>query len=104
MSRASASGISFSDSSIFLAYSSSNIGLQFVNMPAGEEALALKKKGNEAFSKHEWLNAVDFYTKAIESYDSDPVFFSNRCQVGQMLTGKCSRPGCSYDNYRRTSS
>ncbi|MDI1491744.1 MAG: Palmitoyl-protein thioesterase 1 [Ramalina farinacea] len=28
-------------------------------MPAPEEALAFKKRGNEAFSKHEWLNAVD---------------------------------------------
>ena len=51
-------------------------------MPAPEEAIALKKKGNNAFSNHEWLNAIDFYTQAIELYGSDPIFYSNRCQVG----------------------
>ena len=53
-------------------------------MPAPEEALAFKKRGNEAFSKHEWLNAVDAYSKAIEVYSSDPVFYCNRCQVSQV--------------------
>ena len=50
-------------------------------MSAPDEAVALKKKGNEAFAKHEWLNAIDFYTKAIASYSQDPVFYCNRCQV-----------------------
>ena len=50
-------------------------------MPASDEALAWKQKGNQAFQKHEWLNAIDFYTKAIDAYDSDPVFYCNRCQV-----------------------
>ena len=54
-------------------------------MPATEEALALKKKGNEAFSKHEWINAIDLYSKAIDSYDSDPIFYSNRCQVSAQI-------------------
>jgi len=50
-------------------------------MPATEEALALKQKGNKAFSSHEWINAIDFYTQAIDSYDSDPSFYCNRAQV-----------------------
>ena len=53
-------------------------------MPALEEALAFKKRGNEAFAKHEWLNAIDFYSKAIESYSDDPTFFCNRCQVNNL--------------------
>lgn len=53
-------------------------------MPASEEALTFKKRGNEAFAKHEWLNAIDFYTQAIESYSDDPTFFCNRCQVNTL--------------------
>ena len=56
------------------------------NMATPEEAVALKKKGNEFFSKHEWLNAIDSYTKAIESYDKDPAFYCNRCQVAMFCT------------------
>ena len=54
-------------------------------MAAVEEATALKQKGNKAVAGHEWLQAVDFYTKAIERYDQDPSFFCNRAQA-------CSHP------------
>ena len=50
-------------------------------MSASEEAVALKQKGNTAFSGHEWLNAIDFYDQAINLYDQDPSYFSNRAQV-----------------------
>jgi serine/threonine-protein phosphatase 5 len=46
-----------------------------------EAATALKQQGNKAFTKHDWLAAVDFYTQAIEKYDHDPSFFSNRAQA-----------------------
>jgi serine/threonine-protein phosphatase 5 len=46
-----------------------------------EEATALKVQGNKAFAQHEWPTAVDFYTQAIEKYDKEPSFFSNRAQV-----------------------
>lgn len=46
-----------------------------------EAATALKLQGNKAFQQHDWPTAVDFYTKAIEKYDKDPSFFSNRAQV-----------------------
>lgn len=50
-------------------------------MPAGEEALALKQFGNKAFSSHEWLDAIDYYNKAIEVYADDPSFYCNKAQV-----------------------
>jgi serine/threonine-protein phosphatase 5 len=46
-----------------------------------EEAVALKNEGNKAFAAHDWLTAIDFYTKAIEKDDSQPTYFSNRAQV-----------------------
>lgn len=45
------------------------------------DATELKQKGNQAFKEHDWLNAVHFYTKAIEANDRDPSFFANRAQV-----------------------
>jgi serine/threonine-protein phosphatase 5 len=48
-------------------------------------ATALKVKGNEAFAGHDWPSAVDFYTKAIEKYDSDPSFYCNRAQANIKL-------------------
>ena len=50
-------------------------------MPAGKEALALKQFGNKAFSSHEWLDAIDYYNKAIEVYADDPSFYCNKAQV-----------------------
>jgi hypothetical protein len=49
-------------------------------LPASTTA-ALKNKGNAAFKAHDWAGAVDFYTKAIEKYDKDPSFYTNRAQV-----------------------
>ena len=46
-----------------------------------EEATALKQKGNKAFADHDWLNAVELYSQAIEKYDKDPSFYCNRAQV-----------------------
>lgn len=48
-------------------------------------ATELKQKGNQAFKEHDWLNAVHFYTKAIEANDKDPSFFCNRAQVNSAL-------------------
>jgi serine/threonine-protein phosphatase 5 len=46
-----------------------------------EAATALKQQGNKAFAQHDWPTAIDFYSKAIEKYDREPSFFSNRAQV-----------------------
>ena len=50
-------------------------------MSAPDEALALKQKGNKAVASHEWLEAVDFYTQAIDINDKDATFYCNRAQV-----------------------
>ena len=50
-------------------------------MPAAEDANALKQKGNKAVAAHEWLNAIEFYTQAIELNDKDPTFYCNRAQA-----------------------
>ena len=50
-------------------------------MTPKEESVELKAKGNKYFASHEWLNAIDFYTKAIEMYDQDPSYYCNRAQV-----------------------
>lgn len=49
------------------------------------EAIALKDKGNKAFKDHDWPSAIDFYSKAIEKYDTDPAFYSNRAQANIKL-------------------
>jgi len=46
-----------------------------------EAATAFKQQGNKAFTQHDWPAAVDFYTKAIETYDREPSFYSNRAQA-----------------------
>ncbi|KAJ4314572.1 Palmitoyl-protein thioesterase 1 [Neodidymelliopsis sp. IMI 364377] len=46
-----------------------------------EEAIALKNKGNDAFKAHDWPTALEFYTKAIETYDQEPSFYTNRAQA-----------------------
>lgn len=48
---------------------------------AADAATALKQQGNKAFAEHDWPTAVEFYTQAIDKYDKEPSFFSNRAQV-----------------------
>lgn len=53
--------------------------------PSAEDkakAVDLKNKGNEAFKKHDWPTAIDFYCKAIELDDTEPTYYANRAQVG----------------------
>ena len=50
-------------------------------MAPKEESAKLKAEGNNYFASHEWLNAIDSYTKAIEMYDKDPSYYCNRAQV-----------------------
>lgn len=50
-------------------------------MGAKEDAIELKNKGNAAFKAHDWPTALDLYTKAIETYDKEPSFYTNRAQV-----------------------
>lgn len=45
------------------------------------KAVALKNQGNDAFKKHDWPTAIDFYTQAIEIDDAEPTYFANRAQV-----------------------
>ncbi|KAH7031962.1 serine/threonine-protein phosphatase PP2A catalytic subunit [Macrophomina phaseolina] len=54
-------------------------------MGAQEEAIALKEKGNKAFKEHDWPTAVEFYSKAIEKYDQEPSFYTNRAQANIKL-------------------
>ncbi|KAG8623895.1 hypothetical protein KVT40_008871 [Elsinoe batatas] len=46
-----------------------------------EEAVALKNKGNEAFKNKDWPGAVEYYSQAIEKYDKEPSFYTNRAQA-----------------------
>lgn len=53
--------------------------------PSAEDkakAVVLKNQGNEAFKKHDWPTAIDFYSQAIEKDDTEPTYFANRAQVG----------------------
>ncbi len=45
------------------------------------QAIALKEMGNDAFKRHDYPASVDFYTQAIERYDKEPSFYTNRAQV-----------------------
>lgn len=45
------------------------------------KAVDVKNQGNEAFKKHNWPAAIDFYSKAIELDDTQPTYFANRAQV-----------------------
>lgn len=51
-----------------------------------EEATALKNQGNDAFKNKEWPKAIDFYSQAIEKYDKEPSFYTNRAQVRILST------------------
>jgi hypothetical protein len=48
---------------------------------AVNQATALKNDGNKAFAAHNWLKAVELYTKAIELNNKEPTFYTNRAQV-----------------------
>jgi len=50
-------------------------------MGAKEDAIVLKDKGNVAFKNHDWPAAIESYSKAIEIYDQEASFFTNRAQV-----------------------
>ena len=46
-----------------------------------DAATALKVQGNKAFTAHDWIQSIDFYTQAIEKNDTDPSFYCNRAQA-----------------------
>jgi serine/threonine-protein phosphatase 5 len=46
-----------------------------------DEATKLKDQGNNAFRNQEWDKALEFYTKAIEAYNAEPSFYTNRAQT-----------------------
>jgi len=48
---------------------------------AEERAQAFKNDGNKAFAAHDWVTAIDCYTKAIKLNDEEPTYYSNRAQV-----------------------
>jgi serine/threonine-protein phosphatase 5 len=48
---------------------------------AEEQATSFKNEGNKAFARHDWLAAIDLYTKAIELNPNEPAYYSNRAQV-----------------------
>lgn len=50
-----------------------------------EQAVALKDQGNKAFAAHDWEKAIGLYSQAIELYDEEPTFWSNRAQVRAAL-------------------
>jgi len=45
-----------------------------------KEANELKEKGNAFVKKKDYANAIEMYTSAIEMFDQDAVYFSNRSQ------------------------
>ena len=45
------------------------------------EAEKLKAKGNEAFKKGKFTEAISNYTMAINKFSSNPVLYTNRAQV-----------------------
>ncbi|POS75292.1 protein phosphatase 5 [Diaporthe helianthi] len=45
------------------------------------KSVALKNKGNDAFKKHDWPTAIDFYSQAIDIDDTEPTYFANRAQA-----------------------
>lgn len=49
-----------------------------------EQATAFKNQGNAAFAAHNWVKAVELYTKAIDLNDKEPTFYTNRAQVSAL--------------------
>ena len=58
------------------------------------KSVALKNQGNDAFKKHDWPTAIDFYTQAIDINDTEPTYFANRAQV--RIPAKCSTEAGSF--------
>jgi serine/threonine-protein phosphatase 5 len=56
---------------------------------AKEQAQAFKDGGNKAFAAHDWVTAIDCYTKAIELNDKEPTYYSNRAQVCPSVHRPC---------------
>ncbi len=52
-----------------------------------EAAGAFKDKGNKAFAKKYFAEAVSMYSKAIECNPGDHVLFSNRCDCMAVVHG-----------------
>jgi tetratricopeptide (TPR) repeat protein len=44
-----------------------------------------KEKGNEFFRKHQYMDAIRLYTKAIEINKNESTYFSNRARCWQIL-------------------
>lgn len=66
-----------------------------------EEATALKNKGNDAFKNKEWPKAIDFYSQAIDKYDKEPSFYTNRAQV--RISSQILLPVLSTDSFKQGS-
>ena len=50
-------------------------------MAVSEDAVKLKEQGNKAFKEHDWPSAIALYTQAIDLYDQEASFYTNRAQV-----------------------
>jgi serine/threonine-protein phosphatase 5 len=48
---------------------------------AAEDAIDFKNQGNKAFAAHDWVKAIESYTKAIELDPTQASFYTNRAQV-----------------------
>ena len=46
-----------------------------------KDPMKLKELGNKAYAARNYWEALDFYTKALESDSTEPVFYSNRAAV-----------------------
>jgi stress-induced-phosphoprotein 1 len=46
------------------------------------QALALKAEGNELYKARKFDEAIEAYNKALELYDGDVSFLTNRCASG----------------------
>ena len=53
-------------------------------MAVSEDAVKLKEQGNKAFKEHDWPSAISFYTQAIDLYDKEASFYTNRAQVSNI--------------------
>lgn len=53
-------------------------------MAISENAMKLKEQGNQAFKEHNWRTAISLYTQAIDLYDKEASFYTNRAQVSNV--------------------